>query len=455
MIEVEEFFLPYQKKWIVDESRIKVMEKSRQIGMTWTTAYSLVRGHTLNSCKQDSWVSSRDELQAKLFIEDCKKFCKVLNLAVEEISGSSFLGERNTSGVSLEFVNGTKINSLSSNADAQAGKRGTRVLDEFALHPDPMKLYSIAYPGITWGGRLEIISTHRGSENFFNKLIGEIVHNGNPKNISYHRVTLEDALDQGFLRKLKSSLGKDSEIQGMDESEYFDFIKRSCADEESFMQEYMCSPASDVSTFISYDMMSNCFYDIEEEWENRFISRKNELYLGVDIARSKDFTVFWLLEKAGDVLYTRDVKALRGISFSEQESILHSYLRMGNLRRVSIDQTGIGRQFAERAGDRYGSTRVEGINFTQQSKEILAYLLREKFEDVKVRIPDIEEIRCDIRSIRKEITPLGGIRFSADSSENGHADRFWALALAIYSAKESSFNSGLQLIEKAEKKFIW
>ena len=32
-------FLPFQSKWIKDESRIKLMEKSRQIGISWSTAY--------------------------------------------------------------------------------------------------------------------------------------------------------------------------------------------------------------------------------------------------------------------------------------------------------------------------------------------------------------------------------------------------------------------------------
>jgi phage FluMu gp28-like protein len=74
-----------------------------------------------------------------------------------------------------------RLHSMSSNPDAQAGKRGDRTLDEFALHPDPRKLYTIAYPGVTWGGAMEIFSTHRGSANFFNELIQEIKHKGNPK----------------------------------------------------------------------------------------------------------------------------------------------------------------------------------------------------------------------------------------------------------------------------------
>ena len=146
---MDAFFLPYQQAWLRDKSRIKLMEKSRQIGMSWTAAYELVRRHALSGCKLDSWVSSRDEMQAKLFIDDCKKFASILNVACEDISGSGIIAASDSR--TLEFANATRIWSLSSNPDAQAGKRGTRVLDEFALHPDPARLYSKAYPGITWG----------------------------------------------------------------------------------------------------------------------------------------------------------------------------------------------------------------------------------------------------------------------------------------------------------------
>src|SRR5690606_17208944 len=97
----------------------------------------------------DVWISSRDETQARLFLEDCRKFAKVLSMATTGTSRSVLLPGRHSSR-SLHFRSGRAIHSLSSNPDAQAGKRGTRVLDEFALHPDPRQLYSIAYPGITW-----------------------------------------------------------------------------------------------------------------------------------------------------------------------------------------------------------------------------------------------------------------------------------------------------------------
>ncbi len=50
------------------------------------------------------------------------------------------------------------------------------------------------------------ISTHRGSANFFNELVQEAKHKGNPKNVSLHTVTLQTALDEGFLYKLQCKL---------------------------------------------------------------------------------------------------------------------------------------------------------------------------------------------------------------------------------------------------------
>ncbi|MDR0351766.1 MAG: terminase family protein [Puniceicoccales bacterium] len=434
----KKFFLPYQSRWINDDSRLKIMEKSRQIGISMASAYGLVRDHANCDQRIDSWVSSRDEIQAKLFLDDCKNFSKILHIAAQAI-GSEILPEsRQFASFSLRFLNSTHIHSLSSNPDAQAGKRGNRVLDEFALHQNPKTLYSVAYPGITWGGRLEIISTHRGSQNFFHRLLKDIKENGNPKKFSHHKVTLQDALDQGFLAKLKEKLPEDDSRQSMDEAEYFDHIRNSCPDEESFMQEYMCVPWDDQSIFLPTELIDKCTYKHGENWEigNYEALQSNDGFLGIDIGRNHDLTVFWLLEKNGDCLKTRQVICLKDVPFSEQERLLHEFLKIPFLRKICIDQTGIGRQFAERAAAFFGKYKVEGITFTSYIKEALAYLLLTTFETGSIKIPNDPAIRSDLRAIKKEITFSGNIRFHADRSENGHADRFWALALAIHAAQQ-------------------
>lgn len=428
----ETIFLPYQGRWIEDKSRLKLMEKGRQIGLSWSTAYATVSRTALASARNDQWVSSRDDIQARLFLEDCKLWSGNLELAARDLGEQALDPEGKHSAYVLRFANGRRIHSMSSNADAQAGKRGGRVLDEFALHPDPRKLWSIAYPGITWGGAMEVISTHRGSHNFFNQLVKEAREGGNPKKISLHRVTLEDALNDGFLWKLQQALPDDDERQEMTEAEYFDWVKSGAADEESFLQEYMCQPADDDAAFLEYDLIAASEYPSGTDWRT---AEGGQLFAGIDIGRKHDLTVIWIVEKLGDVLYTRHVEALRKMTKGDQEKILWPWIE--KCLRSSFDATGLGIGWVDDAQARYGSYRVEGVSFTAGSKEALAYPVRGKMEDRRLRIPYDKYIRADLRSVTKQVTAAGNIRFTAERTPDGHADHFWALALAIHAASGS------------------
>ena len=422
-------FLPYQANWIKDQSRLKLMEKSRQIGLSWSTAYAAAERTAAQGARHDQWVSSRDDLQARLFIEDCKMWAGIMNLAAQDLGEIVIDPKDKITAYVLQFASGRRIHSMSSNPDAQAGKRGGRILDEFALHPDPRKLWSIAYPGITWGGNMEVISTHRGSHNFFNGLVREAREGKNPKAISLHRVTLEDALNDGFLFKLQQMLPPDDERQAMDEAAYFDFIRAGCADEESFQQEYMCNPADDDVAFLEYDLIAAVEYAQGVNWSDR---QQGRLYAGVDIGRKHDLTVLWVVEELGDVRYTRHVESLRAMTKSQQEAILWPWFERCD--RVCIDQTGLGIGWVDDAQDKFGSYKVEGVTFTPRVKEELAYPVRGAMEDRRLRIPYDPHIRADLRSVTKQTTGAGNIRFTAERNADGHADRFWALALALHAA---------------------
>jgi phage FluMu gp28-like protein len=439
-------FLPYQARWIKDESRLKLMEKARQIGLSWSTAYGVDERVAAQGARFDEWVSSRDDIQARLFIEDCKLWAGIMNKAARDLGEVVIDAEKKVSAYVLEFTSGRRIHSMSSNPDAQAGKRGSRVLDEFALHRDQRKLWAIAYPGITWGGNMEVISTHRGSRSFFNGLVKEARHGGNPKRISLHRVTLENALDQGFLFKLQQALPADAEQQGMDEAEYFDFIKHGAADEESFDQEYMCVPADDDAAFLEYELITACEYSAGEQWQRGLEGPfQGRLFAGVDIGRKKDLTVLWVIEVLGDVAYTRHVEVMERMRKSEQEKIIWPWIAI--CERTCIDETGMGIGWVDDAQDKFGEQRVEGVTFTAQVKEALAYPVRGAMEDRKLRIPDEPKVRSDLRKVQKVVSAAGNIRFVAESTPDGHADRFWALALAKHAASDPAapieyFSSG-------------
>ncbi len=441
---MENYFLSYQAKWLRDGSPKRLMEKSRQIGMSLCAAYDLVRKTSLAGNQYDAWVSSSDELQAELFGMDCGRWARIRHRACkqQELRRQVLDAKEKISAHVLTFKNGRAIYSLSSNPNAQAGKRGRRVFDEFALNAENRLLYAIGQPGTMWGGGMDIISTHRGSENFFNELVNEARHKGNPKGFSLHRVTLEDACQQGLLAKLQDKWRQanpdDSRLQWRDE-DFLQAMRNECADEEVWLQEFMCVPGDDQAAFLSYDLIAGCEYQ-PGDWELGIENLKlaKELYTGVDVGRDHDLTVIWVVERLEDVCFTRRVICLEQATFDAQEQELYQLLALPTVRRACIDQTGIGRQFAERAAQRFGRYKVEGIQFTSGVQEELAYDTRLAFEKKTVRIPADKWIRADLRSMRKEATASGHIRFTGERTRHGHADRFWGLALALHAAKAAT-----------------
>jgi len=90
---------------------------------------------------------------------------------------------------------------------------------------------------------------------------------------------------------------------------------------------------------------------------------------------------------------------------------------------------------AEHLVQKYGAV-VEPVTFTAALKERLAPMVKQAFEERTVRIPDNREVRADINSVKRFVTLAGNVRFDAEHTDRGHADRFWALAMVVNAASE-------------------
>src|SRR5262245_29279532 len=121
---IRNFFLPYQIAWIKDRSPLKIMEKARQIGLSLADAYDSVRKAGVGAARYDVWISSRDEEQAKLYLEDCRKWASILQMRAVQLGVVVLDKNADASAHVLEFASGRRIYSLSSNPNALAGKRG-------------------------------------------------------------------------------------------------------------------------------------------------------------------------------------------------------------------------------------------------------------------------------------------------------------------------------------------
>jgi phage FluMu gp28-like protein len=451
MKHYRKYFLPYQIAWLHDASPLKLMEKSRQIGASWTDAHESVMKAGVRGARLDVWISSRDEAQARLYLDDCRKWAKLLHLAAKDLGQFMLSGPNGGSAYVLEFASGPRIYSLSSNPNALAGKRGHVKLDEFALHHDQRLLYRVAKPVTTWGGTLAIISTHRGENTLFNELVRSVKEGGNPMGWSLHSMPVHEAVAQGLVERINRKTG------GRESRE--EFLKRlraQCIDEEQWLQEYCCVPASEKAAFLSYDLITGC-----EDPELHLLSagevlsrysgpvpvpqgstahqsrhpsiHQSLLYLGVDVARKKDLCVLDLGEKLDEILWDRLRLELQDRPFAEIKSELYRLLRLPGLRRCCIDATGLGMQLAEEAKREFG-WKVEPITFTASAKEQLAFGLKRDLENARLRLAPDQRLRADLHSLRKEVSLNGNLRFVGDT-EDSHCDRTWALALRQHAAR--------------------
>jgi phage FluMu gp28-like protein len=447
-IILDRYFLPYQTAWINDNSPLKLMQKSRQVGISFADAYHSVRLVSHKDNRLDVYISSRDRFQAKLYIEDCKHWAEILHEVIVDLGEVLLDNNHDASAYVLQFANGKRIYSLSSNPNALAGKRGHVKLDEFALHQDQRLLYRIAKPVTTWGGTLSVISTHRGIGSTFNQLIQDATQNGNKMGWSVHTVPLERAVKQGLVDKINQKTGRSESRK-----EYLARIKAECIDEEQWLQEYCCVPADESSAFFTYEMINACedrglslmsFDELKKHLALRnsgsqsgsgspLSTLHSPLFLGMDVARKQNLCVIDVGEKHGDTVLDRCRIELQNKTFTEIETELYKFLALPQLKRASIDATGLGAQLAERAREKFGY-KVDPVVFTAPRKEELAFKLRMDFEERKLRIVSDENLRVDLRELKKEVTPSGNIRFTGET-EDSHCDRTWAKALRQHAAR--------------------
>jgi phage FluMu gp28-like protein len=334
---------------------------------------------------------------------------EAIHLAVEESVEQVEVGEMRLTQRTARLPGGVEIVTLPANPRTARGFTGDLYLDEFAMHQHDREIWASAFPSITRGqGTMVVSSTPKGKQNLFYKLLSNEM-------FEHSTVTIYDAIADGYPANAEE-------------------LRAGIDDEEIWRQEYLCEFVDEATAYLTFEMIQACERaDLTCDLDPGFVP-EGDLYLGGDIGRKKDLTCFWLWEELGDVLWTRAVIELVKMPFRGQFDILCGLLSLPRLRRACLDETGLGMQLAEDAQTQFGKTKVEPVTFTNAVKAEIAGGLRIRAEDQLLRIPPDPKIRNDWHSIKKTTTVAGNVRFDAERSDAGHADRFWAAGLGIHAA---------------------
>lgn len=458
----KDILLPYQIRWMADQSAVKVAEKSRRVGITWTEAADSAL-HAATKAGMDTWYLGYNKDMALEFVDVAAQWARQFNKAATEIEQLVVDDERkDILAYRIRFSSGHKIVALSSRPSNLRGKQGRAVIDEAAFHDDLGGLLKAALAFTMWGGSVRVISTHNGADNPFNELVNDIRAGRKP--YALHRITLDDAIADGLYYRICQKLKRkwSSAAETAWRSELFTEYG------EDADEELLCVPRHSGGAFLSSTLIEGRMrgdvrvmrWEMPEEFAHLPEGERARAaadwceealappllaldplaatFFGEDFGRSGDLTVIWPLQLLSNtVRRTPFVVELRNIPFRQQEQILFYIAdHLPRLTAGAMDARGNGQYLAETAMQRYGARIVQVMLSAQWYRDNMPRY-KAAFEDGAIEIPRDADILADHRSLvmDKGVVHVPDKRTFGADHKGRHGDSAIAGALAYFASR--------------------
>ncbi|CCG55773.1 putative phage protein [Brachyspira pilosicoli WesB] len=458
----KKILLAYQEKWLINQDKVKVWQKSRRIGASYVEALNCVLKASLSkkengmSCYYISY--AKDMTQQ--FIKDAAFWAKVLNIACEDFGEIVIKDENKDITIyKIRFESGFEIWGLPSVPRSIRSKQGHIVIDEAAFCDDLKELLKAALAMLMWGGSVSILSTHNGEDNQFNLLIKDI-ENGR-KNYYLQTTDIDEALKDGLYKKI-CEISKE-EYSKSKEREWLKSIIKDYG--EAYEEELYCIPSRNGEKYFNRALLETVanekikvfrFYEKDDftfKSENERYSKileyfnitkylfenvKEEIVLGEDFARSGDLTVLWFERIINDnTSKTLCVIELKNIPFSNQEQFILLCLNELNKKFIgaAFDSRGNGQMIAENLSLIYRGLILQ-VMITRKWYSENMPKLKSAIEDKITNIPKDNFIIDDF--LTAEIyqgIPLIKERTGSKNNKR-HGDSLIAKTMAVYAMNE-------------------
>lgn len=453
----------WQDCFVKSNSRFIAVVKSRQVGYSFISAMKSFaklmdparKGYTCQYVSYNESDAEEKILYAKQFYDsldpNVRKKCIVSNR-----SEMQFL---DADGKSISRL-------ISMPCRPPRGKNGDINLDEFGIYLPQMSeaIYTAALPVISRGGCITIGSSPLGSVGRFYEVITDV-----STYESYQRFSIAWWLCRDLCKD--TSLALKSGIVDMATRDRVDIwgteiiqnIYHSMP-EDKFQQEYECLFLDDAESYIPLSLIhantpghqdSTHLIELEqseisddEYWNyNRqvdFMTYNNPddailnynpdihggpLFLGYDVAKNRDAVCFYVLGRLNGKKRSFARITKKGISFEAQKDIFRQLMRRLPIHRACMDSTGMGSPLYEELHKEFGD-RVEGVDFTLVSKEEMAIAVKCGLENQNFLLENDKDFHRVMHSIQRYASTGGHFRYDSPRNSKGHADEFWAFALA-------------------------
>jgi phage FluMu gp28-like protein len=423
--------LEYQFASFHDESRFKAELQARQTGKDFSG-----QGEIAEDCvrrKGTDWmVGAPSERQSLDSLDQGKLWAEGFGLAIEsyDIKREGLNPESLLKTAEIVYSNGSRVRAVPGKPDTVRGRSANVYLTEFDFFENPSATWRAILPSIT--------NPLRGGEK---KVRIKTTPNGFGS--AMHRIWTKEDKRMRWSRRLVTIYH--AVLMGLPVD--IEQIREALDDADGWQQEYECSFLDQASVLLTYELIAACESTeatttvTPDFWAQ---AATKPVAIGWDFARKRDLSVPWTVERVGDVLHTREIEEFRGMSTPAQFKAMEH--KIAAARRVCVDYTGpgigLGDLLVERFGeykpteDKFG--KIELCTFTPSLKLELFPALKVAFEQRRVRVPVSIAVREDLHSMQRIVTQSGGVTYRAPHTEDGHADRCTALALALRAAGKTS-----------------
>lgn len=460
--------LPYQQQWVRDTSQIKLIVKSRRIGISWAEAAGSV-AIASGTTGQSIWYVSYNELQAQQFIEDCAWWAMRLNQIAQRFSSEKVYKrdeEKSTRVFGIEFASGHRITALSSNPANLRGKQGIVVIDEAAFIPNLPELLKAAIALTIWGGSIHIISTYNGTNEPFYRLVQDTITGS--RDYSLHGpVTFDDAIAQGLYERICQMNGSSWSAEG--QQKWRDRIVADYGEDAD--EELFCIPRSPSVDYFPSLLVESCMsdsytllsYECDESFNMRSdnsrltetrlwlqqivqpllkgIDRNFKSFIGFDFGRHADLSVICpIIETPQLNRIVPFIVQMRTVPIKQQEQVLDFIIEgLPRFSHGSFDAGGNGLVMAEFAQQRYGKNAIEQVYLQPKVYGEIGPLLKSALEERTITLPKHADILADLSAVKLEKgfpKVPDRLRYKGSDGKSRHGDAFVAIALAYRSAKK-------------------
>ena len=300
------------------------------------------------------------------------------------------------------------------------------ILDEFAFNEYQREILTAGERCLSEGGMVTIISTPRTSDVI---------------NDEYWRIWMH-AEEMGYKKYEFPIFGKDSNInlnQSLLEQNLtpiapwldMESLERDRSrDVLMFARENLCAPADESVAFLSWNLIKKCC--ILKEFHKP--SPDHPIYAGIDVGRMQDLTAIEGFQNIDGKYYHVFEKIMRGIDIPTQVQEIEHLHEKYDFHSIVIDKSGIGLGLFEYARKTIGG-RVRGIVFTKETKTKMATNLRNKMQDEEVYMIRNNHFMDIIHSV-----PYNTLNSARNA--DGHADQFWAFAMALMKPSARVIDAG-------------